>query len=155
MGARFRLKESFDISGFSATNKIILTAMKRYGLILADNGSAWYISGAPDSRWNNDELQKLKTITGVNFEAVDATTLMVDINSGQARQTSVATSVSPAAASVQVNGTKQFTATVTGDSNPAVRWNVNGTVGGNSAVGFIDSITGYIRLPRLCQVRRR
>lgn len=147
MGARFRLKESFDISGFSATNKIILTAMKRYGLIVADNGSAWYLSGAPDARWNNDELRQLKTIAGSNFEAVDATPLMVDINSGQARQTSVTTSVSPASASVQVNGTRQFTATVTGNSNPAVRWDVNGTVGGNSAVGFIDSITGLYTAP--------
>jgi hypothetical protein len=147
MGARFRLKETFDISGFSATNKIILTAMKRYGLILADNGSAWYISGAPDARWNNDELRKLQVIAGSNFEAVDATPLMVDINSGQARQTSVITSVSPAAASVPVNATRQFTATVTGNSNPAVRWDVNGTVGGNSAVGFVDSITGLYTAP--------
>lgn len=149
MGARFRLKESFDISGFSATNKIILTAMKRYGIILADNGSAWYISGAPDSRWNNDELRQLKTIAGSNFEAVDATTLMVDVNSGQARQTSVITSVSPSAASVQVNRTQQFTATVIGNSNPAVRWDVNGTVGGNSSVGFIDSVTGLYTAPNV------
>lgn len=71
MGQRFRLKSDFDISGFSATNQIILTAMKEYGLILADNGSPWFVSGVPDARWNNDDLQKLRTISGSAFEAVD------------------------------------------------------------------------------------
>jgi hypothetical protein len=82
MGARFRLKSSFDISNFSATNQIILTAMQRYGMLLADNGSSWYISGAPDSRWDNDDLHALTGISGSNFEAVDVSTLMVDPNSG-------------------------------------------------------------------------
>jgi hypothetical protein len=95
MGARFRLKQSFDISGFSATNQIILTALKRYGMLLADNGSSWYISGAPDARWNNDDLHALTGIAGSNFEAVDDTTLMVDPNSGQASQSLVSVSVSP------------------------------------------------------------
>ena len=96
MGARFRLKSSFNISGFSATNQIILTALQRYGMMLADNGSSWYISGAPDSRWNNDDLHVLTTITGSNFEAVDATTLMVDPNSGATLQSApVAAGVSP------------------------------------------------------------
>ena len=82
MGARFRLKSSFDISGFSATNQIILKALQRYGMMLADNGSSWYISGAPDSRWNNDDLHVLNSIAGSNFEAVDVSTLMEDPNSG-------------------------------------------------------------------------
>lgn len=82
MGARFRLKSSFDISKFSATNQIILSALQRYGMLLADNGSSWFISGAPDSRWNNDDLRALTTISGSNFEAVDVSTLMVDPNSG-------------------------------------------------------------------------
>ncbi len=82
MGARFRLKSSFDISKFSATNQIILTAMQRYGMLLADNGSSWYISGAPDSRWDNDDLHALTGISGSNFEAVDVSTLMVNPNSG-------------------------------------------------------------------------
>jgi hypothetical protein len=147
MGARFRLKASFDISGFSPRNQIILTAMKRYGIILADNGSAWYISGAPDERWNNAELRALRAITGSNFEAVDATTLMIDPNSGQARQTGVTVSVSPASGNVTVNTKKQFTATVTGDTNQSVTWDVNGAVGGNGTVGFIDSITGLYTAP--------
>jgi hypothetical protein len=86
MGARFRLKSSFDISSFSAANQIILTALMRYGMMLADNGSSWFISGATDSRWNNDDLHALTTLSGSDFEAVDATTLMVDPNSGETVQ---------------------------------------------------------------------
>ena len=56
MGQRFRLKASFDESSFSSHVQVILRAMKRYGLILADNGSSWYISGVPDERWDNDML---------------------------------------------------------------------------------------------------
>ena len=147
MGARFRLKASFNISSYSATNKIILTAMQRYGLMLADNGSAWYISGAPDERWNNDDLHVLNSIAGSNFEAVDVSPLMVDPNSGQARQGSVSVSVTPSSANVPVNGQQHFSATVTGNSNQSVTWDVNGSVGGNSTVGFIDSISGLYTAP--------
>src|SRR5262249_12269222 len=100
MGARFRLNANFDISGFSATNRIILAAMKKYGMILADNGSAWFISGAPDPRWDDNDLHALGSIAGSSFEAVDATVLMVDPNTGQALQNSVAVSVSPSTATV-------------------------------------------------------
>ncbi|HUA17969.1 MAG TPA: hypothetical protein VMB25_04435 [Bryobacteraceae bacterium] len=147
MGARFRLKASFDISGFSATNQIILTALKRYGMMLADNGSSWFISGATDSRWNNDDLHALTTLTGADFEAVDVSPLMVDPNSGQALQNSVSVSVSPSTASVAVDAAKQFTATVTGSTNTSVTWDVNGTVGGNSTVGFVDSVSGLYTAP--------
>ena len=85
MGQRFRLKASFNIAGFSATNQVILSALKTYGMFLADNGSAWYISGAPDERWSNDDLRRLLTgVHGSDFEAVDESALMVDPNSGQA-----------------------------------------------------------------------
>lgn len=69
-GARIRLKAGFDISGYSPVNRIILTAMKKYGLILADIGSSLYISGAPDERWNNDELRQLGNVHGSDFEVV-------------------------------------------------------------------------------------
>lgn len=69
-GALIRLKASFNISTYSATNQIILRAMKKYGLILADIGSNLYISGAPDERWNNDDLHKLGQIHGSDFEVV-------------------------------------------------------------------------------------
>lgn len=148
MGARFRLKASFDISGYSAINQIILTALKQYGMMLADNGSSWYISGAPDDRWNNDDLHVLNNIAGSNFEAVDVSPLMVDPNTAQALQNSVSVVVSPGSASVQVDAKKQFSASVTGNSNQAVTWDVNGTIGGNSTVGFIDSISGLYTAPQ-------
>ena len=69
-GARIRLKADFDISSFSATNQVILNALKKYGLILADIGSNMYISGAPDERWNNDDLRQLGNISASSFEVV-------------------------------------------------------------------------------------
>ncbi len=71
MGERFRLKAGVDISGFSPSNQVILTALKTYGMILADNGSPWYVSGVPDERWDNDDLHELGTIPGSDFEAVE------------------------------------------------------------------------------------
>jgi hypothetical protein len=70
MGARFRLKAGFNISGYSPANQVILQAMKAYGLILADNGSNLYISGAPDARWNDEDLNALKNISAGNFEMI-------------------------------------------------------------------------------------
>ncbi len=67
MGTRLRLKASFDISGFSAHNRVILTALKQYGMILADNGSAIYISGAPNSKWSNDDLGESEDFDRVRF----------------------------------------------------------------------------------------
>ena len=86
MGARFRLKASFNISTYPAKMQVLLLAMKQYGIIVADNGSDWYISGAPDSRWNNDMLHLLDNITGDDFEAVDESSLMINPNSGKAVQ---------------------------------------------------------------------
>lgn len=84
MGQRFRLKAGIDISGYSAPVQVILRAMKKYGIILADNGSSWYISGVPDERWDNDMLHELDGIRGSDFEAVDCSGLIVDPDSGQA-----------------------------------------------------------------------
>ncbi|MGD0844653.1 MAG: hypothetical protein ABSA06_09840 [Geobacteraceae bacterium] len=86
MGQRFRLKANFDISGFSKDTRVILTALKKYGMILADNGSSWYISGAPDAGWDNDLLHELGGVTGSAFEAIDESALMVDPNSGQVKR---------------------------------------------------------------------
>jgi hypothetical protein len=71
MGLRLRLRQDFDISGFSRTNQAILKALKKYGMILADNGSNLYVSGAPDPRWDDDDLQNLRKIKGSDFEAVE------------------------------------------------------------------------------------
>jgi hypothetical protein len=70
MGMRVRLKASFDISGYSAGNQVILRALKKYGMFVADNGPGWFLSGAPDPRWSNDDLGMLKNIKGFNFEVV-------------------------------------------------------------------------------------
>jgi len=70
MGMRVRLKSDFDISGYSTNLQVILRAMKKYGMFLADNGSNWYISGAPDSRWDDDELSAIRNVKGSNFEVV-------------------------------------------------------------------------------------
>jgi hypothetical protein len=76
MGMRVRLKAGFNISTFSPRMQVILRALKKYGMILADNGSNWFISGAPDPRWDDDELNTLKSIKGSNFEVVRMGTIV-------------------------------------------------------------------------------
>jgi hypothetical protein len=85
LGARFRLKPDYDISSFPRELQVILQAMKTYGIILADNGSNWYVSGAPDERWDNDMLHLLDVLTGDDFEAVDTSGMMVKVDSGEVR----------------------------------------------------------------------
>jgi hypothetical protein len=85
MGQRFRLRAGFDVSGFSPEVQVILRALKEYGMMLADNGAPWYISGVPDERWDNDVLLELRQLHGSDFAAVDTSSLMVDPDSGQCR----------------------------------------------------------------------
>ena len=75
MGQRLRLKAGFDISGYPRQARVVLKALKRYGMIVADNGSDWFISGAPSSRWDNDALHTLHGVEGRHFEVVDASSL--------------------------------------------------------------------------------
>jgi hypothetical protein len=75
MGLRVRLKASVDISRFPPQARVILVALKKYGMILADNGSPWYISGTPDPRWSNDQLHTLSALTGADFVVVDTSRL--------------------------------------------------------------------------------
>jgi hypothetical protein len=75
MGLRLRLKASFDTSRFPPQARIVLEALKRYGMIVADNGTSWYLSGAPDPRWSNDDLHTLGRVTGASFEVVDTSSL--------------------------------------------------------------------------------
>ena len=88
MGARFRLKAGYNISGFGAQAQVVLTAMKHYGVIVADNGSNWFFQGTMDSGWNAGAypamIAQLKTIPASAFEAIDESSLMVDPNSAQA-----------------------------------------------------------------------
>ena len=113
MGLRMRLKASFDISGFSTSNQVILTALKQYGMIMADNGSNMYISGAPDARWDNDDLHNLGQITAADFEVVQMNPIYT--------QSNLPTGAAPAIAS--------FTAslgTVSAGTNVTLSWNVTG-----------------------------
>jgi len=77
MGTWFRLKASFDISGFSPQNQVILRALKVHGMVLADNGSSWYMSGVPDPGWDNSDLHALGSVPGSAFEAVDVSSLKI------------------------------------------------------------------------------
>src|SRR5271156_5623455 len=113
MGLRMRLKSSFDISGFSTANQVILTALKQYGMIMADNGSNMYISGAPDDRWDNDDLHNLGQITAADFEVVQMNPIYT--------QSNLPTGAAPAIAS--------FTAslgTVSAGTNVTLSWIVTG-----------------------------
>jgi hypothetical protein len=84
MGQRFRLKRGFNTSGFSAEVQVILAALKKYGMILADNGSSWFISGAPHASWDNSVLHELHQVFGSDFEAVAGEALMLTPDSGRA-----------------------------------------------------------------------
>ncbi len=70
MGLRLRLRAGFSLAGFHGESLVILRALKRYGLIVADNGSSWYITGAPDPRWNDQDLEQIKRVPGSAFEVV-------------------------------------------------------------------------------------
>src|SRR5690349_14695479 len=115
MGTRLRLKASFDISGFPADDQVILTALKKYGMILADNGSGIFISGAPDTRWNNNDLNLLKSITASSFEVVQMGTIVTDAN--------VPTGPSPTISSFTANPS-----TVTAGSQVTLSWSVTNSI---------------------------
>jgi hypothetical protein len=85
MGQRFRLKSSYDISKFSPGMQVILRALKKYGMVLADNAGDWVLFGTPDDRWNPTQLKELQRLKPYDFEAVDVSSLQVSSDSGKAR----------------------------------------------------------------------
>jgi hypothetical protein len=86
MGQRFRLKASYNISGFSPEVQVVLKALKKYGMILADNSNGnWVVYGAPDDRWDRERLKDLKRLRPSDFEAVDVSSLLISPDSGRAR----------------------------------------------------------------------
>jgi hypothetical protein len=85
MGARFRLAAGFSTAGYSARARTVIKAMKTYGLVLADNGSAWYFQGEQNRNWPSTLVAELKTIPASAFVAVDTSALMVDPDSGQVK----------------------------------------------------------------------
>jgi hypothetical protein len=124
MGMRLRLKASFDISAFSAENQVILTAMKKYGLILADNGSAIYVTGTSDSRWNDSDLHNLTTVIGSDFEVVQMPT--------ETTANNVPTGVAPVIASFSASAT-----TVSSGTAVTLSWS-----GSNASYYFINPSAG-------------
>jgi len=86
MGARFRLRAGFSLAGYRPDTRTVLRAMKRYGLVLADNGSPWFFQGEASRRWPTDMLEELKSIPARAFQAVDTSELMITRDSGQAQQ---------------------------------------------------------------------
>lgn len=83
MGLRMRLRADFETASMSQPARVVAEALKTYGMMLADNGSSWFLSGVPDERWDNDALRDLRRVTGADFEAVDTGNLIVDPNSGE------------------------------------------------------------------------
>jgi hypothetical protein len=129
MGMRMRLKSSFYISTYPANVKVILTAMKKYGLILADNGSPMYISGAPDSRWNNDDLHTLSQVPASAFDVLQLGTVYTE--------STIPNGAPPAITSFTETGTSGGSVTLSWSATNASYFVVSpgvGAIRGNSAV---------------------
>ena len=126
MGMRLRLKASFDISSFSAANQAILTAMKNYGMIVADNGSNMFFQGAPDARWDDNDLDALKAIDASNFDVVQMGTAY-DANTAP-------TGVAPTISSFTASQT-----TVAAGTPVTLSWSVS-----NDSYDYID-VVGPVR----------
>jgi hypothetical protein len=146
MGLRMRLKDEFDISGFSPKVQVILQALKTYGAIIADNGTSWYISGVPDPRWDNDELHELDVVEGSDFEAINESSLMVDPNSGQVVGGAPPTlSVNDRSGS-EANGTLKFTVHLSAASGSTVQVRIvssNGSATAGSDYTAVDRIVKF------------
>ena len=141
MGMRLRLKASFNISGYSAANQVILTALQQYGMIMADNGSNMYISGAPDDRWDNDDLHNLDQVTAADFEVVQMNPIYT--------QSNLPTGSAPVIASFTASS-----ATVSAGANVTLSWSATGAsyfdvtpqvgaIRGNSVVVSPSQTTTY------------
>jgi len=122
MGMRLRLKASFDISGFSAANQAILTAMKNYGMIVADNGSNMYFQGAPDARWDDNDLNALKAIDASNFDVVQM-------------GTEYDASTAPTGAAPTISSFTASQTTVTAGTPVILSWTVT-----NDSYDYIDAV---------------
>jgi hypothetical protein len=127
MGMRIRLKASFDISGYSAANQVILTAMKNYGMILADNGSYFYFQGAPDPRWDDDDLENLDSIQSSNFEVVQMTPAFPGWDSATA----------PTGAPPTIGSFTASTSSVAAGTPVTLTWQTT-----NDSYDFIDKLGG-------------
>ena len=141
MGMRLRLKASFDISGFSAANQVILTALKKYGMIMADNGSSMYISGAPNDNWNNDDLHNLTDVTASDFDVIQMTPVYTASNIPQGAAPVIA-SFTASSQSVSAGTPVTLSWSLTGASYVIVSPGI-GAVRGTSAVVTPTQSTTY------------
>ena len=148
MGLRFRLKANFNISSFSESNKVILRTLKQYGMFVADNGGAWYLSGAPNENWDDDDLHELQeNVHGSDFEAVDESSLLVNVDSGQAQQ-----SGNTATPTRTRTSTPTRTATATQTTTPLPTWTpepCNGAPPSPSLVAPANKATFDVRKVKL------
>jgi len=144
MGAWFRLNAGFDVSGFSPANQVILRAMKKHGMVLADNGSPWFLSGAPDPGWNDSDLNLLRTVPGSAFEAVDVSSLPLSSTSYAVKGPTGATTTT---STIPITTSSTTSATTTPSANLLVN------------PGFEASLSGWwtgngrTTLTRTCTVR--
>lgn len=127
MGMRLRLKAGFDISHFSSNMQVILAAMKKYGLIMADNGSSMYISGAPDSRWDNSDLHNLSQVPASAFEVVQMNPIYT-------------ASTLPQGAAPTINSFTASPSSVSAGSSVTLSWDVN-----NASYVIVSPQVGAVR----------
>jgi hypothetical protein len=142
MGMRLRLKSGFDISSFSAINQVILKALKQYGMIMADNGSSMYISGAPDNRWDNNDLHNLSTLTASDFEVVTLGTVYTSANVPQGSAPSISSFTASTANPVSAGTAVTLSWTASGASYYIVSPQI-GAVRGTSTVVTPAQTTTY------------
>jgi hypothetical protein len=118
MGARFRLKASYSIGRFRSDTQTILRAMKKYGLIVADNGSNWFFQGTAEDGWSTSMLDDLKQVPASAFEAVDESSLMVSSSSGAVRTTTTTTTFTPTPTPTPTKAVVKKKATPSPSSSP-------------------------------------
>jgi hypothetical protein len=142
MGMRLRLKSNFDISSFSATNQVILKALKQYGMIMADNGSSMYLSGAPDDRWDNNDLHNLSTLIASDFEVVAMGTVYTSANVPQGSAPNIVSFTASTSNPVSAGTAVTLNWNVTGGSYYIVSPQI-GAVRGTSVVVTPSQTTTY------------
>jgi hypothetical protein len=156
MGARFRLKASFNVSSFDARTQIVLRAFQRYGMVLSSRGGNWYLQGISDPNWPDVVIDELRSIPGDSFEVVDTAPLMVNVNSGQAVQLASGPAAPTNLAVTQGAGQATFTfIPVSGATPPITSYVVTCDPGGLSASGAGSPITvsGFGNGAYTCVVR--
>ena len=140
MGMRLRLKSSFDVSGYSANVQAILNALKKYGMFMADNGSSMYISGAPDDRWDNNDLHNLSQVTAANFEVVQMDPIYTASNIPRGSAPNIA-NFSASASTISAGQSSTLTWNVTGASYLIVSPGLGAVRGTTAAVSPSQTTT--------------